>query len=363
MRTQTKSQLYIPQGAESLHLDEAFTHREVLRVLEDVYHTWGYLPVQTPVVDYYENYRKYMAPKGNEDTYRLIDREGELLMLRSDITLFLARLMSINLQEESLPVRAYYGDTILRYQPKEDISHNEFFQVGCELVGKEGLDGDLEVLLLLKNQLDSMNLQDYRVHLGSRALFDRICQALDPAVKSSIILSLEDRHLEGIQKGLEEHYDRDFSQQLASLLMFIGDFDGFLAQRDKLASELQELLKDELSHLESMVKTLKELNTQKIFRMDLSEIGSQPYYSGIVFQCYAPGADSAIASGGRYDGLIHCKGKAISSVGFSLMLRKVEALLPPKDIPTPYQVKDDPSFVERYKKAQSLREKGRSVLL
>ncbi|MDC7242086.1 MAG: ATP phosphoribosyltransferase regulatory subunit, partial [Spirochaetales bacterium] len=87
--------LRIPQGTESLYLEETFRHRKILRHMEDMCEEWGYLPVQTPVFDFYDNYRNLLDSRLEEQSYKLIDREGDLLMLRRDITLFLARQMGM----------------------------------------------------------------------------------------------------------------------------------------------------------------------------------------------------------------------------------------------------------------------------
>jgi ATP phosphoribosyltransferase regulatory subunit len=106
--------LQIPQGVEGLYLEEAFRHRKITKHIENVFTLWGYLPVETPVFDFFDTYSHLLDKNRAEQTYRLIDREGELLMLRSDITLFLAKQMSLALDEKDLPVRVFYADTILR---------------------------------------------------------------------------------------------------------------------------------------------------------------------------------------------------------------------------------------------------------
>jgi len=72
-----KDKLYIPQGVESLHLDEAFTHRAFIRDMEDNFQNWGYLPVQTPVIDYFDDYQNLISRERLNEIYRLIDRDGD----------------------------------------------------------------------------------------------------------------------------------------------------------------------------------------------------------------------------------------------------------------------------------------------
>lgn len=358
-----KDKLYIPQGTESLHRDEAYTHRNFVHTMEENFQLWGYFPVQTPVFDYYEDYRNLMGQKRLDESYRLIDREGELLMLRSDITLFLARQMGIQLTEASLPLRVYYADTILRYQKKEDISHNEFFQVGCELLGLDNQDGDLEILLLMKEQLDLLGMKDYRIHLGSRSVFNKISQFCNVKDEQHLSNALDERNKDLLKALLSAGQKEELVSELVDFLLFIGTAEDFAKYSKKLSNGLKGLIAEELEQIESILLQLKSLGIENDFRVDFSEIGSQNYYSGLVFQCYAQGADSAVASGGRYDGLIFCRGKDVSSVGFSIYLRKLEALLPSLSLPEIHQVKDNGDFAERYKKARSLRTQKKTAIL
>ena len=119
MTQKNRTLLQNPKGAEAFFLEEAYRHRRIIGTVDRLYTSWGYLPVETPVFDFYDIYSKLLST-GNqlETVYRLIDRNGDLLMLRSDVTLFLAKQMGRVLQESDLPVRVSYSDTILRYQDR-----------------------------------------------------------------------------------------------------------------------------------------------------------------------------------------------------------------------------------------------------
>ncbi|MFP4114003.1 MAG: ATP phosphoribosyltransferase regulatory subunit, partial [Spirochaetales bacterium] len=178
--------LHLPQGTEAFYLDEAYVHRRLVRAFEDRCELWAYLPVQTPVYDFHELYRGLLDRSRESTTYRLVDRAGDLLVLRSDITLFLARQMGLVLDRGDLPARVYYGDTILRHEDAHDISKNEFFQVGAELIGATGLEADAEIILLLFDALDHWQATDVVVHVGHRALLGRHNESgeLAPAVSA-----------------------------------------------------------------------------------------------------------------------------------------------------------------------------------
>lgn len=358
--------LKTPQGTETIFLEEAYKHEKITEELNGLFTSWGYLPVKTPVFDYYDAYGKLLDEKRIEQCFRLMDRDGELLLLRNDITLFVARQMGRILNENDLPVRVHYSDIILRHQPDLDISSDEFFQAGCELIGKKGMDGDLEIITLLYNVIESLNLPETRIHLGSRALFNRLTEDYKELKHQELIELIESREKKAIHSYLLTFMNDETAKTLTDLFLFIGTIDEFSSLAEKKADFLK--LKGCKEIVESLIKMgdqLKKMNMENTFRIDLSEVGNQPYYTGIVFNAYTAGMDTAIASGGRYDNLISRFGKDIPSVGFSLLLRKIESAVHSEKFnpPAPEVQTLDKEFSESYKEAQKLRAEGKAVIL
>ncbi|KAK2146827.1 hypothetical protein LSH36_583g02045 [Paralvinella palmiformis] len=97
-----------------------------------------------------------LTPEEIRSTYRLLDREGELLLIRSDITLFLARQIGIQIPHVTLPLRLSYSGEILRHSSGGDFVNSDIHQSGIELIGAPALEGDIEILLLLFEALDAL---------------------------------------------------------------------------------------------------------------------------------------------------------------------------------------------------------------
>ncbi len=324
MTSKRRTFLQLPQGTEAFYLEEAFRHRRIISRLDDLFERWGYLPVHTPVFDFFDIYRGLLGDAALENVYRLIDREGDLLMLRSDITLFLARQMGLALRKEDLPVRVYYSDVILRHQNREDISKNEFFQAGVELIGRAGKDADLEVMVLLLRTLSALGLPAV-MHVGSRIIFDLFFADIEEERRKRLEAAIAIRDTKEMAQLLDG-WNVELIDFAVRLFGYIGDADGLnrlRTQGTKLSAVPKGVLA-ELKRLSELSKTLAKTTARGSHRIDISEIGTQPYYTGIVFQAYVPGQDSAVASGGRYDGLLGFFGLSAPSIGFSLLLRKVE---------------------------------------
>mgnify|MGYP006266898337 CR=1 FL=1 len=317
--------LRLPQGTETFQLGEALRHRRRLRRLEDLYESWGYLPAETPVFDFYDVYAPLMQSRAVGDVYRLIDREGELLMLRSDATLFLAKQLGLILQDEDLPVRVYYADTILRHQDPEDISRNEFIQTGVELIGRPDAEADAEILLLLRESLQEVGASHAVVHLGSRKIVNELSRELEGPEREALRGAADMRDLRRIQEILAGALPETARVAAAELLSFIGRPGELRDRLPRLQEQLDPAVITALQELLTLVDGLSGLLPATQLRIDLSEVGGQPYYTGVVFRAYIPGVDSEIASGGRYDELLGHFGFPAPSVGFSLLPGKVDA--------------------------------------
>jgi len=361
MSPDNRQRLRTPQGTESFFLEEAYRHRQLLRMTEDHFASWGYLPVLTPVFDYYETYRPLLDHSQVERSYRFPDREGELLMLRSDITLFLAKQMGLSLKDAPLPRRVYYADSILRHQEEEDISSDEFFQSGAELIGLKGRDGDLEILILLHNLLDAMRLPPWRLHIGSRAILDSVLgEKADPAELGDL---LEIRDREGMYRLIGE--------EKTNLLLFLGTPDEFTGKSTDLVgsigdSSARSVVAAAVEDIKSLALELSAVISMENIRIDLSEHGGQPYYTGFTVRAYVDGANSAIASGGRYDKLLGSFGSPSPAVGFSLMMRKIEPLseyAADAAEESPIGIAGGNNFAVRYRDAALRRKIGERVVL
>lgn len=368
--------LRIPVGTEGVH--EARRHSCILRIIEDIFRSWGYLPVLTPVFDYYENYRPLLDRAREERICRFPDREGELLMLRSDITLFLAKQMGPALRNSVLPRRVYYADSIIRYENNETISRGEFFQVGAELIGMPGREGDLEVLMLLREVLGALKLPEWRLHIGSRAVLNAVLDTGDApggrarvraAESAGALLEIRDR--EGLMRLMGD-LGLGNAEGRCDLLLFMGSCDEFRECREGLirgcggdaAGRIGRAVED----LTGLTAEMAEFASPDDIRIDLSEHGGQPYHTGFTMQAYVKGAGSAAASGGRYDELLgaFAPGRGMPAAGFSLLMRKVEPLSRAVD-ESPGDADavraEGGNFAERYRDARGKRGKGIPVVL
>ena len=346
-------------------LNEALAHERTVQSLKKLFFSWGYLPVQTPLLDFYDTYKPFLDAAATEKIYRLIDREGDLLMLRSDVTLFLAKQLG-QLQNRDLPLRIFYADNILRHEYAQLVSRNEFYQIGAELIGLCSHFADLEVLMLLVKCLAEAGLADYRIHLGSTAVFSSAFPKLGEEELSPALKAVSRRNANPVRDLVSRRGgSKNEADFFAELFLYIGDGEGLtgLLERGKSKSFVSADLEKSITSLLVMWDELVKLKVSGLFRFDLSETASQNYYTGMVFQAYKDGIDSAFAMGGRYDKLLARFGFEAPAAGFSLMLRKIERFLQPHTVDHVIEYAKGQSFAEAYKNAEKKRLEGLNVII
>lgn len=158
--------LQVPRAGGGLPFGRATARRRLREGLLDLFALWGFRLVETPVFDYFEAFRPVLDPEMLERVYRLVDRDGELLLVRSDVTLFAARLAARIVPRAALPLRLCYADSVVRHEDAESISHNESYQVGVELIGRSGVDADTEIIALCLRALEHAGVRGVALHVG-----------------------------------------------------------------------------------------------------------------------------------------------------------------------------------------------------
>src|SRR3954451_5386201 len=156
----------------------------------------GYDEVWTPALEYEEVLRA-----GDERAagagYRLFDESGQVLALRSDMTIPIARVIATRYRDAEPPFRLCYFAHAYRAMDRGAGQPREFLQGGLELVGVPGAAGDAEVLALCSSALDEAGLKRHRVGVGDGMLYRRLLSALEVPEQEHLPLleALSDRNL------------------------------------------------------------------------------------------------------------------------------------------------------------------------
>jgi len=297
---------------------QARLRRRVEDTAMSVFERCRYEEITTPSVDYYVLFEQGMGTTEAQRSFRFTDHDGRLLALRPDVTSSVARAAATLLAERPRPLRLCYAGPVFKQQSQSPAEwRRETTQLGCELIGSEGADADLEVLLVAAEILNRLGLSgNYCITINNVDVFNGILEQLsvEADVQEDIRRLVDSRALPelSLYSSGENKY-----RVLSQLVPLSGKRD-VLDQAECLISNPRS--KTALEQLRQLWRGLEANGLAQSFEIDLADVGGLDYYTGLSFKIFVNGAGSRIGRGGRYDGLISNFGRTEPAVGFVLNL-------------------------------------------
>src|SRR5262245_17150874 len=172
-----KSNTQIPPGTQIL-IGRAARQRRVLeRAISSVFEGWSYDEIIPPIFDYYDVFAKGWGHE--EQIYRFIDREGNILALRPEFTSLVAKTVATRLASSPKPIRLYYSGEVLRFEKPKGGRQREFAQIGIEHYGGAAKTADVEILLIAAETFQRLGIQNFQINLGSVDFFGGIVDRME----------------------------------------------------------------------------------------------------------------------------------------------------------------------------------------
>jgi len=158
-----------PTGVRPLLIEETARRRRIESRFVAVLERAGFAEVTLPIIDYAEPYGPLQARDTSKQSYRFIDREGELVAVRSDFTPMVARALAPSIAPADLPLRVYYRGDVIRCDASRLGSNREMFQIGAEIVGDPSVGADIEILRIAADLVGEFGLTPKVVYSGVAA--------------------------------------------------------------------------------------------------------------------------------------------------------------------------------------------------
>jgi ATP phosphoribosyltransferase regulatory subunit len=310
----------IPSGTRDFLPDEMRELRAMTDRIRAVFERTGYGEVYTPALEYETTFAR-TNPTASGPAYRVFDELGNVLALRSDMTIPIARLVTTRYRDAEPPLRfCYFAHAYRSVRPQRGQSR-EFLQAGIELIGITAPEGTAEVLTVLCHALDAAGLETYRIGLGDASLYSGLLDRLgvDADGRERILTELANGDFVGLQKEVDA---LGLSPEDAELLLRVPQRRG--------GPEVLQTLPDRLEAAATGMRAVHALLAPEVagrIIFDLGLVRGLGYYTGAVFQVYDPAYGIPIGIGGRYDELLGQFGRPLPAVGFALNVERVHIAL------------------------------------
>ncbi len=313
----------LPCGVRDLFGDEAARLSKVIAAWRSLFEGWAYAEIITPT---YENYDVLMIGSGlsfEKEAFRVLDREGNILALRPDITPQVARIVGTKLFDLPLPLRFYYLANVFRYREPQAGQQREFFQAGIELIGAAGPEADAEVLAIAIEALREVGLRGFQLNVGQMGFYRSVVAeaGLSSAEGSRLRWAINRKDEAALHQVLAEaEINKRHALALAELPRLCGGPE-VLERAAALAPNAGA--HQAIDNLSQIYALLEAYDLADRVTIDLGEVRGMEYYTGMKFEVFTPGVGFAICSGGRYDELVARYGPPMPAVGFAIGVERV----------------------------------------
>ncbi len=311
----------IPPGTRDILPDEMRELRRLSLALIEAFELFGYGEVATPTIEYEE-----VLARGDERgapvAYRFFDESGELLAMRSDMTIPIARLVANRYADQEPPFRLCYLARAYRAVRPQRGQMREFTQAGVELVGSPAPEGTAEVVEVLAAALDAAGLTRAVIGLGDADLYGQLLADLgvgDDARRTLLDL-LATHDLVGLESELGQ---LELAAEDRETLVRLPNLRGgpeVLEQAQALGGAVTERA---TARLASTFEELRSRGVADRVRLDLGLLRDLGYYTGAILEVYDPALGHILGGGGRYDELMGRFGRPLPAAGFALYLERV----------------------------------------
>jgi len=312
----------IPPGTRDVLPDEMRELRKLNLALIEAFESHGYGEVRTPTIEYDE-----VMARGDGRTagsaYRFFDERGELLALRSDMTIPIARLVASRFAQAEPPFRLCYVANAYRAVRPQRGQMREFGQAGVELIGAAAPEGTAEVIEVLEAALDAAGLTRAVIGLGDADLYRQLLTELgiEGEARETVLEKLAMHDLVGLEEELStrEGIGSDQRQTLIALSQLRGGRDVL----DEARSIGGEAVERATTRIQGTIDALEARGAADRVLVDLGLLRDLGYYSGAILEVYDPAVGHVLGGGGRYDRLLGRFGLDLPAAGFSLYLERL----------------------------------------
>jgi len=318
-----------PSGLKDFLPDAAKQLRQIERQVLACMQRWGYSEIITPTLEFYDTVGIASSTEDRK-LFKLLDRNGTMLVLRSDLTTPIARVVSSLLKDQAFPIRLSYHANVFRAIEAEAGRGAEFYQTGIELVGDASPEADAEVIALAIASLKAAGVNRFKIALGHVGFLNGLFQELlagrteeERMLKEYLInrdyVGYREK-LNGLGLALEEQ------QILEGILRLRG---GVETNDQALQLTSNPLAEQSIRHIAEIWQVLDAYKVSEHVVIDLTMVGDFEYYTGMTFEGYAADHGFPVCSGGRYDKLLGQFGRPAPATGFALKTNRILEVVNP----------------------------------
>lgn len=361
--------LHTPEGVRDLHDAECAKKQYLEGKLRECLHRFGFQDIVTPTIEYFDIFRKERGTVSPKDMFRFIDREGNTLVLRPDMTPQIARCVAKYYKEEKDALRlSYRGNTFVEnsgYRGKL----KEITQIGAELINDGSVIADAEMVALMAECLKAAGLKAFQIEIGHVGFFTALAEesGLSREEANELRIQIENKNIFAVEQLLS---GQDLKTELKDLLLRLPEFFGSIGKMKEIKNMTENAkAREAIDHLIELHGYLEQYGVADNISYDLGMLGQYGYYTGINFRALTYKTGESVAAGGRYDHLVGQFGKEAPAIGIAMYVDTLllglnrQGLIEAPKVRREFVVYEKGCEKAAILKARALRERGIFALL
>jgi len=312
------------EGVRDILPAELRRRREIYKRIRQVFQNADYREVITPTLESLELYSGIEGILDKSEMFKVVDENGQILVLRPDVTMPIARLAATRFQDTPRPLKFSYLTTAYQSKNSQSLSLKEKTQAGVELIGSNKLNSDIEMIVLLIKTMQKLHIERPLIDIGHADLINEVLYEMNLSTnqKEELLSLLAAKNKVEIKRYLKDvDLKQDSKNTLIKLSTLFGSPKEVIKELKKLP--ISKKARAEVLKLEKLFDKLKELDLINNITFNPMLISRHGYYTGIIFKGYAGKHNILLANGGRYDNLTEKFGAGEPAVGFALEIENI----------------------------------------
>ena len=312
--------------------NEQILFDQIKQTIEDSYKTFGFLPIDTPIIELSEVLLAKAGGETEKQIYRF-ERGDTDLSLRFDLTVPLAKYVAKNYGNLSFPFRRYQIGKVYRGEKAQKGRYREFYQCDIDIIGDETLDiiNDAELPSIIYFTFKKLGFDDFTIKINNRKILNGLYESIGQKDNSVEIMRIIDKidkiGVQAVEEELEKlGISEDVIDKIISFIKIDGSSDEKIDKLEALKIE-NEVYRQGVRELKDVVKYVRMFGIpENNFTVDLTIARGLDYYTGTVYETFLNDYRElgSVCSGGRYENLAeNYTDKKLPGVGVSIGLTRL----------------------------------------
>lgn len=319
-------------GFMELLPNEQILFNQMKKVIEETYQKFGFLPLDTPVIELSEVLLAKAGGETEKQIYRFNKGDNDL-SLRFDLTVPLSKYVAKNYGNLNFPFRRYQIGKVYRGERTQKGRFREFYQCDIDVIGDGELDliNDAEIPSVIYTIFTKLGFSNFTIRLNNRKILNGLFEYLNQKEKATDILRIIDK-IDKIGKDavieelLKIEVEKNAIEKIMNFISISGSSDEKIERLKGLGIE-NETFKKGVEELEYVVKHMRIFEIpENNFNVDLTIARGLDYYTGTVYETFFNDYRElgSVCSGGRYENLAeYYTDKKLPGVGISIGLTRL----------------------------------------